>query len=682
MKLEYTRKIVCPMLKRILFILVIAFSAYQPELLAQQNHKVKHLLKKADHLFMRRHSAEAAEVYKEVLKLDPTNTYAMRKIARCYWYMHQLDDCIKWYEAVINQDPEHNDTSYFDLGLALKREERYAEAKSAFQTFLEKYDHNDHFKQQAELEIKGCDYAEVAKKEDPKYMITEINVNSAAGDFSPIIYSVKGDSFLIFTSHRPGTKGKNDKFRENGELRFSDLFIAKRETDSTFSKVENLGKRINTKANDGNGVISPDGKTLYFTICGKGKKGKHHGCSIYQSTFNEESKTWGKGSLVEGINGQHEVVVNSRGKVKKVATYDAQPTLSPDGSTMYFVSDRPGGEGELDIWYSQKIGNAWGTPVNCGKTINTPFNETHPHIAKDGKTMYFASDGRLGFGGYDIYYAEGNLSTWNEPKDLGYGPNSADDDFSVYWLFQDSLGYFASNRPGKGSDDIYMMRFIYRPPIELSVHGVVRDKKTKQPIPFATVTLFKIQEGNLIPVDTFKTDQTAAYKFPLEKETDYKVVGNAPEYLANEEMVSTKGIKVTTDLEKDIDIFLERIELGKPIVLQNIYYDFDKSDLRPESKAELDRLVKLLNDNPTITIQIGSHTDTNGSEKYNIKLSQRRAKSVVDYLIQAGIDKDRLESFGFGESQPAVYPELSDSDEQANRRTEFRINTFNYKPKK
>ena len=416
--------------QRILLTILLVFVTCSG--LTAQNAKTHQLMKKADHLFMRRHTFEAEKLYRDVLKVDPNNYQAITRVARCNWYLGNLEECVKWYEAAIQANPTANDTVYFDYGLALKREERYPEAKQAFQTFIKQYPLNDHFKKQAEVELKGCDFAIAAKNEEPKYVISTLNLNSSSGDFSPIIYSVKGDSFMIFSSHRSEALGKA-KFLENGEDKFSDLFIAKFTSDSTFDKIETMGKKINTKANDGNGAVSPDGKTLYYTICGKGKVKKHHGCSIYSSEYNPEAKTWGKSQLVEGINGTKEVVKNSRGKTKKVPTWDAQPALSADGNTMYFSSDREGGEGDADIWYSTKIGNAWGTPVNCGKSINTPFHEFHPHIAKDGKTLYFASDGHLSFGGYDIFKAEGNQANWAKPENLGYGINSADDDFAMYW---------------------------------------------------------------------------------------------------------------------------------------------------------------------------------------------------------------------------------------------------------
>lgn len=239
---------------------------------------------------------------------------------------------------------------------------------------------------------------------------------------------------------------------------------------------------------------------------------------------------------------------------------------------------------------------------------------------------------------------------------------------------QDTMGFVASNRPGgRGRDDIYIVKRIFRPKIELAVHGTVRDGSTKLPIPFATVTLYEVKGDKLVPLDTFNTDQSAAYRFMLSPGKDYRLIGNAPEYLANEVAVSTKDATASMDLEADIDIYLDRIEIARPVVLQNIYFDFDKYDIRPDAATELDRLVTLLQQNPKLRILIGAHTDTNGSETYNLKLSNNRAKSVVEYLKSKGINPDRLSWVGYGESQPLIYPELSDADEQANRRAEFRI---------
>ncbi|MCS7189849.1 MAG: OmpA family protein [Bacteroidia bacterium] len=646
----------------------------------KSSKKVKQLIEEADkEYYTYRNPEKAAELYKQVISLDANNQYALYRLGRCYWYTNNTEQAVEAYQKALAVNTEANDTIYLDLGIAQKKIGRYPEAIQSFEEFLRRHKTVDILRKEAEIALEGCHLAQKLLAREPDYELVALTAaNSQAGDYGPALFVVRGDTFLIFTSHRTGGRG-NARFPEYGEPMYSDLWYVPLKSDSVFlgrvtGKVQNLGKKVNTAANDGSAVISPDGMTMYYSICGQGKYRKYWGCSIYQSTYDPQKKEWGPFEKIEAIAGQREVVVNSRGKKKLVPTYDAQPTLSPDGNLMYFVSDRDGGMGGTDIWYSQRVGKEWSVPAHTGKLINTPFNEIYPHVGRDGKTLYFASDGHPGLGGYDVFKAEGRLATWQQPQNLGSPINSSYDDFSLIWVRQDTLGFVASNRPGgRGRDDIYYVRRIFRPKIELAVHGTVRDASTKLPIPFATVTLYERQGGKLIPKDTFNTDQSATYRFMLEPGKDYTLIGNAPEYLANEVSVSTKDATKSMDLEADIDIFLDRIEIARPVVLQNIYFDFDKYDIRPDAAAELDRLATLLQQNPTLRILIGAHTDTNGSEQYNIKLSNNRAKSVVEYLKQKGINPKRLSWIGYGESQPLIYPELSDADEQANRRAEFRI---------
>jgi outer membrane protein OmpA-like peptidoglycan-associated protein len=636
------------------------------------------LVKDANQLFEVRQYATALNMYKQAAKLQPTNYYAQLGAGRCSNQLNKLDDAVKYFTAATEVAPD-KDSSWFFLGTVLKKQENYQESTRSFEKFLENHKKDDALQKIAKLEIQGNAFGEKQAKVPQQYDVTPVPFNAKGSDFDPSIFKVGNNKYMLFSSHRVGNMGKLP-FAEFGEEFMSDIWQAQMTSDSTFKRPENMGKMINTLANDGASCISPDGLTMYYSICGQGKIGKIWGCSIYQSKFDPEKKRWGKFTLVQGINGQQDMQINSKGKIAKVPTYDTHPYLSPDGATMFFVSDRKGGIGGNDIYYSKKAGNTWTPPVNLGRTINTEFNEIQPYVSDDGKTLYFASEGRGGLGGYDLYKADGQETTWSEPMNLGRDLNSSYDDTGILWLEKDSLGFVTSNRPGgKGKDDIFLARRIPNTTpeaIEISVQGRVRDLKTKQAIPFATVTLYLTAGNTITPLDTFKTDQSGSYKFVLERGNDYKLVGNAPEYLANEEMVSTKDLKKSAALEKDIDIYLERIEVNKPIVLQNIYYDFDKAVLRAEAIVELDRLIRIMTENPGMTIQVGSHTDTNGSERYNIGLSNRRAKSVVDYLAKNGIAKNRINFLGFGESQPLIYPELSDADEQANRRSEFRIRTM------
>lgn len=637
------------------------------------------ILEQADNLYRLQRFAKAKEAYIEVLKKDPENYHATVRTAKCSYFIQEYEDATRYFESAIEIDKDGNDTVYFELGITYRVLDRHADAREVFKKFRKRWKDKDDYARRVKLELKGCDYVEEQKKLEPAWRERCLDLNTAMGDMFPsILAQTEDEQYLVFTSSRTASKG-NEIFEAYKEP-YSDLYMAKIEDDTTFATVENLGKKINTKYNDGNTTFSPDGMTMYFSICNQGKLG--YGCSIYEARYDPRKKAWGKPKVVDELRGQKEVVVDSRGKIKKVPTYDVHPMLSSDGNTMFFVSDRDGGQGRLDLWYATWQGDSWSEPQNAGARVNTPYDDISPFLSDDGSRLYMASNGRVGFGGFDLFMSEGGMGSWGEPVNMGAPINSTYDDIAGYWSKDDSSTYFTSNRPGcTGRDDIYWAKKIEAPPAVFAVHGLVVDKKTGLPVPFATVILLeKDFEGDLIPLDTFRTDQSAAYNFELEGEKDYKVIGNAPEYLANEEEFSTVGLKEDTDFEINLNIELERIIIEEPITLNNIYYDFDKFDLRPESVDELNRLIGLLTQNGNITIQIGSHTDSNGSEKYNKRLSENRAKSVVTFLIENGIMPDRLKWYGFGESELIFSPEMNDEQEQMNRRTEFRIQSIDYTP--
>lgn len=647
-----------------------------PMLLHAQSGDVDKLMRKAAQKYNTGYMTDAADLYEAALNVQPNNFEAAHRLGRVNTALENYQQALRWYRKAVEIDPDANDTLYLRLGLAYKRLENYRKAREALNDFLERHDMRDEYYARAESEIEGCDLAEAAERKAPRFHVTPTSFNTAAGEqFPAFLDQRQEDVFLAFGSYRRKGNRSKKNFSGKGEPSFEDIFIAIMENDSTFGPAENIGKPINKKFNDGTPAFTPDGLTLYFTVCNSRKN--RDGCSIFESRYDPSRKRWGKPQLVEGIAGTREVVVNSRGKTKQFPTDDRQPSISRDGRTMYFVSDRSGGMGGFDVWYARKLGSRWSEPENLGSSINTPFNEIAPFINKEGDRLYFASTGHGGFGGYDLYYAEGEMGDWGEPKNLGSPLNSSYDDYGSIWLNDDSLTYFTSNRPGGvGSSDIYRgQRLVLDPSrFRISVQGLVRDRNTKQPIPFATAILYEYQpDSSIIALDTFQTDQSAFYTFPLVWNKRYKILGNAPEYFANDEDVSTVGLEGDEIIEQNIDIELEPIVIDAPIVLQNIYYDFDEYYLRPDAVAELNDLIDLLNQNPNIVIQMGAHTDTNGTEVYNISLAENRAKAVVRYLIDNGIRPGRLTWKGYGESQPLIYPEMSDEDEQANRRTEFRI---------
>jgi outer membrane protein OmpA-like peptidoglycan-associated protein len=635
------------------------------------------ILELANDLYRAQRFAKAKEAYIEVLKKDPENYMATVRVAKCSYFIQEYDDAARYFESAIEIDPKRNDTVYFELGITLRVLDRHNDALVAFKKFQGNWKEKDDYLKRVKLEIEGCKFVEDQRKLDPKWRTNCLDMNTAMGDnFPSVMERSEDEKYLVFTSSR--SESKNNEIFEAYNEGYSDLWICKIEDDTTFGVPENMGKKINKKYNDGNSTFSPDGMTMYYSICNQGKLG--YGCSIYEAKFDSRSNKWGKARIVEGLKGTKEVVVDSRGKIKKVSTYDVHPTLSSDGNTMYFVSDRDLGQGRLDIWYSTFQGDSWSEPQNMGARINTAFDDMSPNISNDGNTLYFSSNGRVGFGGFDLYKTTGGIGAWGEPENMGAPVNSTYDDLAGAWAKDDSSCYFTSNRPGcTGRDDIYWAKMVPKPPCEFAVHGLVLNKKTKMPVPFATVILYQFDvSGDLIPLDTFRADQSGKYNFELECNKKYKVVGNAREYLANEVEFETKTEDPKNDIEVNVPIELEPIIIEDPINLNNIYYDFNGSDLRPEAKEELMKLKGLLDKNPHIAIQLGSHTDSNGSEDYNKKLSERRAQSAVLFLMENGIVGERLKWFGFGESQLIYFPEKSDEEEQLNRRTEFRIQSMDY----
>ncbi|MEM6265802.1 MAG: OmpA family protein [Bacteroidota bacterium] len=672
--------------QRLLRSFFIVFGLLLPSLgLAQGN--ISKLQKKADEFYVNYKFVEAEAAYKEIIELDPNNYQAAYRLGEANSVLQDYQEALRFYRKASEINPSRNDTVYLRIGLTYKTLGNYRRAKQSLNEFLNRHKTQDEYRTRAELEIKGCDLALAEEGEKPPFKVEPVSFNSTAHDYFPSLLDQRQqDIFVVFTSHRPKKKKKNKKYSGLGQPAYSDLFRVTQQDDSTFGdEILNLGKPINTKTNDGSSNFTSDGLTMYYTITNVVKAG--YNSKIYESRYDPLRKKWSKPKPVEGVNGSREVVINSRGKTKTIPSYDRQPYITADGRTMFFVSDRDGGQGGDDIWFSRRVGTGWSQPINAGTTVNTAFDELSPYINREGTRLYFASDGHGGYGGLDIFMSEGTIGDWQDPVNMGVPINSSYDDFGSVWTDQDSAALFTSNRPGgQGGYDIYWSRAIVYPEVQLdiAVQGIIRDKITKLPIEFATAILYEKQgsEGTtdtvLVPLDTFETDQSARYNFPLEKEKNYTILGNAPDYFAREVIVSTVGLEEDTKFERNIDIELEPITISVPIVLQNIYYDFDEHFLRPDAIMDLNDLITIMQQNPNITIELGSHTDTNGGLTYNDNLSNRRALAAIRYLVESGVDPERLAFKGYGERVPLVFPERTDEDEQTNRRTEFRVMSIEF----
>jgi peptidoglycan-associated lipoprotein len=483
---------------------------------------------------------------------------------------------------------------------------------------------------------------------------------------------------IYFTSSREEATG-NDLHGATGE-NFSDIFLSRMDRKGKWSVPVALEENVNTEFEEGTPVLTDDYSTMYFTRC-KVNKNANYGCQIYTTTRNGDE--W---SEAEALTLADDSVVV------------AHPALSPDELTLYFISDMPGGVGGKDLWFASRDskGGEWGVPENL-EALNTVDDEMFPFLHQDG-SLYFSSNGRIGMGGLDIFRAvEQEDGSW-KIENMKYPINSSADDFGIVFETDMERGYFSSTRKGRGNDEIYMFAL---PPMKFNVIGEVRDDKTDELLVEATV---KSIGSDGITVER-TTGEDGSFRLMLKPNTDYVFVASRIGYLNGKERETTKGLNNSTDFRTTIYLsnIRETIELSN----SNVFYDFARWDLRPEALVSLDKLIETLTDNPTITIELMSHTDVRGSNEDNIELSQKRAQSVVNYLIERGIDQARLSAKGYGEDMPKVVTKRLDGDydflnegteltetfinalpsveeqeiaHQLNRRTEFRVLRTDYRP--
>jgi outer membrane protein OmpA-like peptidoglycan-associated protein len=452
---------------------------------------------------------------------------------------------------------------------------------------------------------------------------------------------------LIFT-RRLGPGGNDDE----------DLVVSKKISNGSWSMPSSISPNINSELNEGTCAISADGRKLIFTSC-VGREG-FGSCDLFEST--KIGEVWSQPKNL-GIN------VNS-------AEWESQPSLSADGRTLYFVSDRRGGLGRRDIWVSTlNEKGQWTKAKNAGKPINTVYDEISPFIHVNNRTLYFASNGLAGFGGYDIFYTERDTSAgWTSPVNMGSPINTHEDQFSLFITADGKKGYYSHEEPRPAG---YSVSFIYE--IEIPedqqvkfksnyVKGIVRDKATKKPL-LAKIELINLK-GNETESLVESDSLSGKYLMILTQGAEYALYVNKPGYLFKSLNFNYSEVRDFQPITLDIE--LERVTEGTIAILQNIFFDVDKYELKEKSKTELQKISRFLNDNPTVRVEIGGHTDNVGAIGYNKQLSEKRAQSVYQYLISNGIDAKRLIPKGYGPEKPVSTNETEDG-RQANRRIEFKI---------
>ena len=526
--------------------------------------------------------------------------------------------------------------------------------------------------------ITGCEEATKWKQNPTRYVVKRMEkFNSRRSEFGPMLYGEKYDQLYFASTRTPKGAGKDKDETTNAITgqRNNDFFLVKQDENGAWQAPIELEDEVNTEFDEGTPSFSKDGNTMYYTYCAQDPEGPRNS-EIYIST--RSSAKWGKGTRAS--------------IVKDSVTALGHPAISPDGKYLYFVSDAVGGYGGKDLFRARVVGNDFGPMENLGPDINTPGDEMFPYV-RDSVTLYFASDGHPGMGGLDLFKATlDSTGKWNV-ENMKAPINSSGDDFGITFAGKQEKGFFSSNRnDARGYDHLYSFEM---PVITIFIEGIVSDVD-ENPIEDATVRI--VGRDGLNEKVLAKKD--GKYKVELERDIRYVMMASARGYLnQNFELKTGPEEKNETYI---VDFFLSPI--SKPVVIENIFYDFDKATLRSESKKALDELIKMLNDNPNVTIELGAHTDRKGSDQYNERLAQRRAQSVVDYLIAGGIAKDRLEAKGYGESVPKVInkkmaknydflnegdvlteefiekltPEQQETADQINRRTEFKVLRTNY----
>lgn len=616
---------------------------------------------------------EAAAIYRKVYtKTSPKKRdlrgYIAYRMAECNRLINNTAKATSAYMNAIRYDYPDS-TVYLRMGQMLQKTGRYPEAIKNYDIYME----NDPSNLLAINGIQGCELAPGWKKNPTRYEVRRMDkFNSRRGEFSPMLAGDKYDQ-LYFASSR--SKDKDAKVSAITGQNNNNLFLVKQDEKGAWLAPVELEDEVNTEYDEGTPSFSPDGNTMYYTYCAQDPEGPRT-AEIYIST--RSSAKWGKGTRAT--------------IVKDSVTALGHPSISPDGKYLYFVSDAVGGFGGKDIFRARVAGNDFGPMENLGEEINTPGDEMFPYV-RDSVTLYFASNGHPGMGGLDLFKAtQDSTGKWNV-ENLGAPINSMADDFGITFAGKEERGFFCSNRnDARGYDHIYSFE---RPTITIFIEGIVNDVD-EYPIEDATVRIVGKDGLNVkVPV---KKDGT--YRVELERDIRYVMMASARGYLnQNYELHTGPEEKNETYI---VDFFLSPI--SKPVVIDNIFYDFDKATLRPESKKALDEMIKMLNDNPNVTIELGAHTDRKGTDQYNECLAQRRAQSVVDYLIAGGIEAARLEAKGYGESVPktinkkmakqfdflkegdvlteefllALPPEQQEIADQINRRTEFKVLRTNY----
>jgi len=646
------------MKNKTIFLVLIIFCFGSMQISAQ--------IKQANLFFEQFKYSKAVPLYKKAAnsKEEKIREEATVRLADCYRLMNNASEASLWYTKA-SEFKEIDPINYYYLGMSLRSLARYDEAEKAFLIYAEKVPSDLRGKNYAQYCHDIKQWTDLTPSADVK---NAASINSIYSDFGPVFFR----DGLIFTSDRDidMMEDKNYLWTNFGYL---DLYLSKPISPKDFwngtTIPEKLSSSFNQPYHDGPVSFTSDFKEIFTTrtLKNKTKKDSSDIHTNYLKIFLAE-------------------VSDDRKVSYKAFPYNndsysvGHPAISGDGKRLIFSMSKPGGMGQSDLYFSERSNDTWSEPVNLGSDLNTFGNEVFPFLANDS-TLFFSSDGHPGFGGLDIYESIFVNGKWTAPWNLKLPLNSAYDDFSIVFNKELNEGFFSSNRPeGQGSDDNYAFKNYRRTPVEpkpvATISGYVKDKKTLLPLDSATVFLLNTVTREVLVI---KTNQEGYFEAPITKGTEYVAKAMKYSYFYDCLNFSIKAEVPALKLKAPNDLLLSKYELNQVFIVDNIYYDLDKWFIRDDAKPSLNKLVNLLKQNP-INVEIGSHTDSRASSKYNNELSQKRADAAVKYLIENGIEASRLTYKGYGENmlinKCADGVTCSEAEHQANRRTEFKITSI------
>ena len=640
-------------------------------------------MKKGDRFYALGEYFDAAGQYRRAYSQTPAKERKLRgqralKMAECYRRINYTQKAIAAYNNAVRYK-QTDSMTYLYLAQQLMKNGQYKEAERWFMTALDSapvYQLSPAKLQLINTGLRSARQAPQWKKEGSDYTIKRENFfNSRRADYSPVLGGEDSDR-LYFTSTRNQAKG--DELSGITGTKNGDIFYSQKDDKGKWQRPEVIDTELNSDYDEGACCLSSDGRTMYLTQCKTDPNYPRYAMIV---TSQRSDAAWSKSTELQ--------------LTRDTLSAFAHPAVSPDGQWLYFVSNMPGGLGGYDIWRVQLTTSGTGAIENLGAPINTPGDELFPTFRPNGD-LYFSSNGHEGMGGLDIYIAS---RASNEIKHPGFPLNSQGDDFGMTFEGMKNQGFFSSNRgDGKGWDHIYSF---YNPEIIQTVKGWVYEQDGYE-LTQALVYMVGNDGTNL----KLSVKGDGSFTQEIKPGVDYVLLGTCAGFLNHQEHIKVEPVKKSEEYVLQFPL----ASITAPVLIDNIFYDFDKATLRPESTAALDQLVTLLNENPNVTIELSAHTDYKGSSEYNKRLSQRRAESVVRYLTEHGIKNDRLTPVGYGKEQPKVirkkvaerYPFLKENDvlteeyvktlneeqqeqcNQLNRRTEFRVlrTTYGLFPKK